>query len=130
MSSDITFTYQVTLSANSPMYSRGCSPASFYYEIYEIKVPEIRYYTIRGSSDFHTYGYIYKNQFNPLKPTENMIARDDHSDVFFGQFKLEIPLYVDTTYILVVTTPTAKKTGEIKINLLGVTNVTVKHISE
>jgi hypothetical protein len=112
------------------MYSRYCDWDNFYYETFEVKVPEIRSYTIQSSSNIDTYGYIYENKFNPLNPTENLLTSDDDSGGSGHQFKFEIPLYVNTTYILVVTTFSEKRTGEIKIDLLGVTNVTVNRLSE
>jgi hypothetical protein len=130
MSSVILLTYQLELTTDSQMFSRVCNLRNFYYETFEVKVPEIRYYTIQSSSDIDTYGYIYENTFNPLNTTENLLTSDDNGGGFDGQFRFEIPLYVDTTYILVVTTFSPKHIGEIQINLLGLTNVTVKRYSE
>jgi hypothetical protein len=130
MSSVISLTYKLALTTDSQMYSRFCNLENFYHETFEVKVPEIRSYTIRSSSNIDTYGSIYENKFNPLNPTENLLASDDNGGGFDHQFKIEIPLYVDTTYILVVTTFSPKHIGEIQINLLGLTNVTVKRYSE
>ena len=129
MSSVILFTYKLTLTNNSQMYSRRCDRENFYHETFEVKVPEIRFYTIQSSSNIDTYGYIYESKFNSLNPTENLLTSDDDSGGS-SQFKFEIPLYVDTTYILVVTTYYPKEIGNIMINLLGVTNVTVNRLSE
>jgi hypothetical protein len=130
MSSVISLTYQLELTSNSQMYSRVCNLRNFYYETFEVKVPEIRYYTILSSSDIDIYGYIYENTFNPLNTTENLLTSDDNGDNSDSQFKIEIPLYIDTTYILVVTTASPKQLGEINIILLGLTNVTVERLSE
>jgi hypothetical protein len=130
MSSVISLTYQLALTRGSQIYSRFCDWENFYYEAFEVKVPEIRYYTIQSNSTIDTYGYIYENKFNPLNPTENLLASDDDSGGSRFQFKFEIPLYVDTTYILVVTTFSSKEIGDIKINLLGLTNVTINRLSE
>jgi hypothetical protein len=130
MSSVISLTYQLTLTTDSQIYSRDCNRENFYYESFEVKVPEIRSYTIQSSSNIDTYGYIYENKFNPLNPTQNLLASDDNGGGSGGQFKIEIPLYVGTTYMLVVTTFSSKRIGEIKITLLGLTNVTVKRLSE
>jgi hypothetical protein len=130
MSSVILLTYQLELTTDSQMYSRVCNLKIFYYETFEVKVPEIRYYTIQSSSNIDTYGYVYENSFNPLNTTENLLSSDDNDGGSGGQFKIEVPLYVDTTYILVVTTSYPNKIGKIKINMLGLANVTVKPISE
>jgi hypothetical protein len=130
MSSVISLAYQLELTMDSQTYSRVCNLRNFYYETFEVKVPESRYYTIQSSSDIDTYGYIYENRFNPLNPAENLLASDGNGGGSDGQFKFEIPLYVDTIYILVVTTFSPKDIGEIKINLLGLANVTVKPFSK
>ena len=92
-------------------------------------MPESRYYTIWSSSNIDTYGYIYENNFDPLHPDENLLIKDDDGGSN-RQFKFEISLYVDATYILVVTTSNPKIMGEIKINILGSKNVIVKRLSE
>jgi hypothetical protein len=130
MSLVISLTFQLALNTDSQMYSRLCNWENFYYETFEVKVPEIRSYTIQSSSNIDTYGYIYENRFNPFNTTENLLASDDNGGGTGGQFKFEIPLYVGTTYILVVTTVSPKQIGEIKISLLGLTNVTVRRLSE
>ncbi len=94
-----------------------------------MNVPEIRYYTIQSSSDIDTYGYIYESSFNPLNPTENLLVDDDDGGGN-RQFKLYTPLYVDTKYILIVTTFLPEKIGDVNINLLVVNNVTVTRLSE
>jgi hypothetical protein len=130
MSSVVLRTYPLALTTDSQMYSKFCNLENFYYESFEVKVPEIRSYTIQSSGFVDTYGSIYENKFNPLDPTKNLLASDDNSGGSGNQFKFEIPLYVDTTYILVVTTYSSKHTGKIEINLLGLTNVTVRRLSE
>jgi hypothetical protein len=129
MSSVILLTYQLELTTDSQIYSRFCNLENFYYGAFEVKVPEIRYYTIQSSGNIDTYGFIYENKFDPLNITENLLTSDDNSGSG-GQFKFDIPLYVDTTYILVVTTSSPKQIGQIDINLLGLTNVRIKRFSE
>jgi hypothetical protein len=130
MSSVILWTYQLELTTDSQIYSRFCNLENFYYGAFEVKVPEIRYYTIQSSSNIDTYGFIYENKFDPLNTTENLLASDDNGGGSGGQFKFDIPLYVDTTYVLVVTTSSPKQIGQIDINLLGLTNVRIKRFSE
>lgn len=129
MSSVIQWTNSSTLAKNSQMYSQDCNWENFFYEAFEIKVPENRYYTIWSSSNIDTYGYIYENSFDPLNPTENLLIKDDDGESN-DQFKFEIPLYDDITYILVVTTYHPQIIGDININILGLKNVTVKRLSK
>jgi len=129
MSSVITWTYSLKLTTASQIYSRKCDLDKYYYEAFEVNVPEIRYYTIQSSSNIHTYGSIYENSFNPLNPTENLLAEDDNGGGN-SQFKFHIPLYVNSKYILIVTTFLPKKIGDVNIILLVVNNVTVTRLSE
>jgi hypothetical protein len=130
MSSLFQSIYSLILTTNSQMYSRDCNEENFYYEAFQVNVPESRTYTIWSSSEIDPYGFIYENRFDSLNPTENFIASDNDYDGRGLQFKFEIPLYADTTYVLVVTTFRPKDIGNITINLLGLTNVTIKHVSE
>ncbi len=129
MSSVIPWTYSLKLTTASQIYFRKCDLDEYYYESFEVNVPEIRFYTIQSSSNIDTHGSIYENSFNPLNPTENLLAEDDGGDSN-RQFKLHIPLYVDTKYILIVTTYRPKDIGVVNITLLGVNNVTVTRLSE
>jgi len=129
MSSVISWTYSLKLTTTSQIYSPKCKLGKYYYEAFEVNVPEIRYYTIQSSSNIDTYGFIYEKNFNPLNPTVNLFAEDDDGGGN-NQFKFHIPLYVDTKYILIVTTISSKTTGDVKITLLGVNNVTVTRLSE
>jgi hypothetical protein len=134
MSSVIPWTYSLKLTKDSQTYSRKCSLdnsyyEAFYYEALEVNVPEIRYYTIQSSSNIDTYGFIYEKNFNPLNPTENLLAEDNDGGGN-SQFKLHIPLYVDTIYILIVIAFVPENFEDVNITLLGVNNVTITHLSE
>nr|ACD54717.1 NHL repeat containing protein-like protein [Adineta vaga] len=128
MSSMIKWTNLSTLTKNSPMYSQDCDWQSFYYDAFQVKVPENRYYTIRSNAKIDTYGYLYENEFDPLNPTENLLLKDDDGG-YNGQFKFEIPLYNDMIYILLVTTFTPITVGDIEINIFGLKNVTIKRLT-
>jgi hypothetical protein len=130
MSSVIPWTYSLKLTTASQIYSsRWCGSGKYYYEAFEVNVPEFHYYTIQSSSNIDTYGFIYEKNFSPLNPKENLLAEDDDGGGK-SQFKLHIPLYVNTKYILIVTTYWPKDIGEVNITLLGANNVTVTRLSE
>jgi hypothetical protein len=76
-----------------------------------------------------TYAYIYKNKFNPLNPLENLLSINDDGASYF-QFRLDVRLVVDMTYVLVVTTYDSIKTGEFSISVFGNNIVTLEHLSE
>jgi len=111
------------------MYIRDCIEPNFYYESIQVKVIETGYYTFQTDSRMDTYGYIYKNKFDPLNPLENLLSINDDGGSYF-QFRLDIRLFVDMTYVLVVTTYDATKTGEFSITVFGSNTVTLEQISE
>ena len=129
MASVIQWSDSSRLTKNSQMYSQDCNLQSFYYEAFQVKVPENRYYKIWSSADIDTYGYIYENNFDPLNPNENLLIKNDDGGSK-DQFKFEMPLYDDTTYILVVTTYSPRSYGDITIHMMGLKNVTVKRLSK
>ena len=129
MTSVIQWSNSSTLTKDSQIYSQDCNLESFYYEAFEVKVPENRYYTIWSSAAIDTYGYIYETSFDSLNPMENLLIKND-DEGSKKQFKFEIPLYDDTTYILVVTTYSPLNTGDIEIHMLSVKNVTVQRLSK
>ena len=75
------------------------------------------------------YGFIYRNTFNPLNPSENLLVAqgDKGSDL---QFRLNIRLDGDMTYVLVMTTYLLKETGAFSIIVLGDNKVILERLSE
>ncbi len=110
------------------MYFRDCDKDSFYYESIQVKVIESGHYTFRSHCDSDAYGVIYRNKFNPFDSLENLVERDDDSGSG-GQFKIDIDL-ADMTYVLVVTTYQARRTGAFRIDVLGTNNVNLTRLSK
>jgi hypothetical protein len=77
----------------------------------------------------NTYGYIYKNDFNPLQPAENLLLGHNGS-CNKEQFKLIIDLEVNTRYVLVVTTYRPKAMGRFSVFVSGPDNVSLNHLRE
>jgi hypothetical protein len=75
------------------------------------------------------YGFIYRNTFDPLNPLENLLHTQDEkgSDL---QFRLNIRLDGDMTYILVMTTYLFKETGVFSITVQGDNKVILERLSE
>jgi hypothetical protein len=111
------------------MYIRDCIEPNFYYKSIQVKVIESGYYTFQSDSRMDTYGYIYKNKFDPLNPLENLLSINDDGGSYF-QFRLDIRLFVDMTYVLVVTTYDSNRTGEFSISVFGKNKVNLEHLSE
>jgi hypothetical protein len=111
------------------MHIRDCIEPNFYYESIQVEVIESGYYTFLSYSRIDTYGYIYKDKFNPLNPLENLLSINDDGG-FNLQFRLDIRLDVDMTYVLVVTTYDSRGTGKFSIAVLGKNKVTLERLSE
>ena len=121
--------YSSSLSTNSQIYSRDCDKQYFYYESIRIKVIKSGYYSFPSYSTIDAYGFIYKNTFNPLNPSENLLGAEvsRSSDL---QFRLDIALSGGMTYVLVMTTNNIKQTGPFSITVHGLNKVIVERLSE
>jgi len=76
-----------------------------------------------------TYEFIYRNTFNPLSPSENLVVAegDKGSDL---QFRLITRLDGGMTYVLVMTTNLLKETGTFSIIVQGDNKVILERLSE
>jgi len=121
--------YSSTLNTKSSKYNRDCTLLDYYYEAIQVNVVEDGIYTFGSDSTMNTYGHIYKGKFNPFDPSMNQVQRDDDSGCN-SQFKMVTYLEKNTTYILVVTTSSAKVTGSFSIIAFGPNNVTLTYTSK
>ena len=81
-------------------------------------------YAVWSKSEMDTYGYLYKNDFDPLQPFGNLLAQ--HSGKCNqGQLKFIRNFETNTRYILVVTTYYPNTTGNFTIFISGENNVTL-----
>jgi hypothetical protein len=97
-------TYSSGLTRNSSEYThQRCTTQTFKYEAIEINVSVSGYYGFSMNSDVDTYGFLYRDAFDPFDPSRNQIASDDDS-CGKRQFRLESFLQIDMAYTLVVTT--------------------------
>ncbi|CAF4009984.1 unnamed protein product, partial [Adineta steineri] len=120
--------YSSSLTNNNQMYYRDCQKENVYYESIQVKVIKNGYYSFRVSGAIDPYVSIYKNKFNSLNPSENLLNQDyaRYSDI---PFKLDIYLNVDIIYVLVITTYESKETGEFFIVVLGENGITLDRLS-
>ncbi|CAF3957613.1 unnamed protein product, partial [Adineta steineri] len=116
--------YSSELTTNSQTYSRDCRKSNYYYETIRVNVVENAYYALSSDSTMDTYGYIYKDDFNPLNPFENLLSQNYRS-CSYEDFNLIVYLHSDTKYILVVTTSSPNKTGKFFILTSGPNNITL-----
>ncbi|CAF4031138.1 unnamed protein product [Adineta steineri] len=121
--------YSSELTTNSQIYSRDCRKSNYYYETIRVNVVENAYYALSSDSAMDTYGYIYKDDFNPLNPFEKLLSQNYRS-CSYEDFNLIVYLHSDTKYILVVTTSSPNKTGKFSILTSGPNNITLDHYSK
>ena len=118
------------LNENSRTYARKiCTTSNYYYEAIQVNVVATGFYTLGTIGMVNTYGYLYKDNFNPFHLSENLISEDDHSGDRH-QFKFTTYLQASTTYILVVTTSSSNAGGHFSIFVSGPDNVTLNCFSE
>ncbi|CAF4097954.1 unnamed protein product [Adineta steineri] len=70
---NIQLKYPLKLTEDSPTYYRDCQVPHCHYETLQIHVNTTGSYILWSKSNTDAYGYIYKNDFNPLKPSENLL---------------------------------------------------------
>jgi hypothetical protein len=87
------------------------------------------FYSFSDKSNVDLYGYIYKDNFNPLNPFENIHLQNGFN-CFGRHFRLTPNLQIGNTYILVVTTVYPKETGAFSIFVSGPENASLNRISE
>jgi hypothetical protein len=121
-------TYSSGLTVNSPTYNRpGSSSGGFYYEAIQVIVFFDGVYSFKSISDTDAYGYLYLNNFNPLRPEDNLIGRDDDS-AGSGQFLITSQFTSTNTYVLVFTTYRPDSRAVFSISGLGPARVSFTRI--
>ena len=111
------------------MYYRDCKIPKCYYETLQMNVVKTGLYVIWSASNINTYGYIYKNDFDPLKPSANLLA-EHNGTCNERQFKLIIDLENNTQYVLVVTTYYPYTIGSFSVFVSGPDNVSLNQFGK
>jgi hypothetical protein len=86
-------------------------------------------YILSSDSGINTYGYLYKDHFNPMNLAENYFTENDDGCAN-NQFQFVVDLQSNATYVLVVTTYFPEMTDQFVIFVSGPSNVTFNRISE
>ncbi|CAF1136684.1 unnamed protein product [Adineta steineri] len=120
--------YSSKLTDDSPTYYRDCQVPQCHYETLQIHVNTTSLYVLWSESNINAHGYIYQNDFNPLKPSENLLLSHG-GECNDGEFKLIIDLEINTRYILVVTTQNPKKIGDFSVVISGPNNISLSSFS-
>lgn len=108
------YNYSSVLTEQNQIYMRECGKGNYYYETIEINIKIDGYYSFVCLSQIKTYAYLYKNQFDSFDPNKNLIL-EDGKRVSIYQFAFFIDLYVNQTYILLVTTVNPNEKGSFSI---------------
>ncbi|CAF4053204.1 unnamed protein product, partial [Adineta steineri] len=128
-SSAVQSNYSSELNTSSQTYSRDCRKSNYYYETIRVNVVKTGYYALISSSNMNTFGDIYKDDFNPMNPVENLLSQD-YRACNSQDFKFIVYLYTGTTYILVVTTSSPNMTGNFSILTSGPSNITLDRYTQ
>jgi hypothetical protein len=115
--------YESLLDKHSATYARDvCLLPNYFYEALAFNVSIAGEYSFWSDSDINTYGYLYRNDFNPFQPTRYLLSSDD--DLCDNkQFRIVYRLLPNTTFILVVTSAAMNTTGRFSIISAGPTAV-------
>ncbi|CAF2050992.1 unnamed protein product [Rotaria magnacalcarata] len=122
--------YTDALTSNSLFYSLpgAVNERRFYFQAIEVTVSIPGIYTFQSNSTIDTMGYFYNSSFDPYNLTKNLIAKDDESGGQL-QFRIDVPLESELTYILVVTTHFESITGTYSISAVGPAIVSLTSIT-
>jgi len=122
--------YSSSLNIFNQKYFRtnSYSSLSYYFEAIQLNVSMNGNYTIISISNIDTFGYIYKNAFNPTFPFLNLISSNDDTGGN-RQFKLKLYLNIEIEYILIVTTYDVNITGSYSILTTGPASIRFSSIN-
>ncbi len=122
-------TYTVVLTATTQTYRRICGKGKYHYETIQINVRENGIYDFNTNSTDTTFGSIYKNDFNPSYPNDNLLVQ---SDVTCTQIHFQFATYlqINMTYILVLTTRNPNVKGVFSVFVTGPNKVSMNRTCE
>jgi hypothetical protein len=120
--------YASALTKDTQTYSRVCG-GNYHYESIQMNVQQNGAYSFDSNNTIITYGYIYKNDFDPWYPFENLLVQSNYR---CGEYPFHLATYlqVNTTYVLVVTTFDRNVQGEFSVLVSGPNNISLNRISE
>ena len=101
----------------------------YHYEALQMRVKQNDFYTFDNISSILLYAYIYKNDFDPSYPHENLLAHSN-SDCDSYHFGFGAYLQVNLIYILVVTTFDPNVQGNFTLIVSGPKNIALSRISK
>jgi hypothetical protein len=122
--------YESLLDKRSQTYAREvCLLPNYFYEALAFNVSIAGDYTFWSHSYMNTYGYLYRDDFNPRRPTMNRLSGDDDG-CGNQQFHITHRLLPSMKYVLVVTTQLASDTGKFSVIEMGPAPIQFTPLSE
>ncbi|CAF4021345.1 unnamed protein product [Adineta steineri] len=121
--------YSSELTTKSQTYSRDCQKSNYYYETIRMNIMKNGDYALGSNSSMDTFGDIYKDDFNPMNPFENLLLQN-YRRCSRQNFKFIANLHTGTKYILVVTTRNPNITGNFSILTSVSNNITLNRHSK
>ncbi|CAF1550785.1 unnamed protein product [Adineta ricciae] len=105
--------YSLQTTTQNQTYAKGCTSWLFYYETIRLTGFTNAYYSFSGAKNVRIYPYLYKNHFDPLNPSRNLISIERHlcEDPFQNADMFTVKLQANTIYILLLTTHVPAKFG-------------------
>ena len=118
------------MTENSAKYGRlNCRFVEFYYESIKINVIQSGVYTFSSMSNMRTYGYLYKEHFNPYDPYKGLFSHN-YGGCGAQGFRTTAELHFNGTYTLVVSTLSENDIGSFLVLVSSSNSVTFNHISK
>lgn len=113
--------YTGALSSSSQAYIRpdGNAEKFYYLQAIQVTVSMDGTYIFSTDSQIDTMGFFYNATFDASDPTQNLITEDDDDGDINLQFRLQVYLTANQSYVLVVTTNREYETGTFSILARG-----------
>jgi len=126
---DLRATYSSELTKENQVYPRICGKGNYHYETIEINIKYNGSYTFDTNTSLLLYGYLYKNNFDPSYPNENLLIQSNFS---CGEYRFHLGDYLEENhvYILVVTTFDPNVRGSFTLLVTGPYNLTLNRINK
>ncbi|CAF0713756.1 unnamed protein product [Adineta steineri] len=91
---NIQLIYSSKLIDDSPTYYRDYQVPECHYETLQIHINTTGLYVLWSENNINAYGYIYKNDFNPLKPSENLLLSHNGPELSNCAIRDQYKLYM------------------------------------
>lgn len=117
--------YSSSLRVTNPTFSRPHGRGTlFYYQLFQINVPQYGAYAFETSSSVDTFRYLYSNTFDPSSPTSNLLTFNDDA-LQENQCLVQAVLSTEDTYYAVITTYLPDVLGNITMDTSGSADIDV-----